>query len=69
MMTWIKCTDRMPPEEMWVLITLNGKVPRSPAYWAGDCWYLDNDYFPYTDVVTHWMPYPEPAKENWHGVD
>ena len=63
MMAWIKCTDRMPPEEMWVLITLSGKAPRSPAYWDGTRWHIEDTIFPDNELITHWMLYPGPAED------
>ena len=62
-MAWIKCTDRMPPEEMWVMTTLNGEVPRSPAYWDGTCWHIEDTIFTDNELITHWMQYPEPAED------
>ena len=63
MMAWFKCTDRMPPEEMWVLITLSGKVPRSPAYWDGTRWHIEGTIFPDNELITHWMQHPKPAED------
>ncbi|WP_105601353.1 DUF551 domain-containing protein [Cronobacter sakazakii] len=69
-MEWIKCSERMPPDETPVLVNFNGE-PRigeirwdhptneesyqSFRYW--DCPYNDGQSWEVFDI-THWMPLP-----------
>ena len=70
-MDWIKVTpETMPPDGSWVLVTSvwsgeksveyaqyeNGEFLGEAEGCMGDRWEIDG--------VTHWMPMPEPAKEN-----
>lgn len=77
-MEWIKATpDNMPPENQAVLVTIFvGDTEQQNAFvWADVRWsdkgrweYLSNSWDGIWSTiddgaVTHWMPYPEPAKE------
>lgn len=55
---WISVKDRLPDEIGKVLVIDNGKVDINS--WAGkyEGWYYANKN------ITHWMPFPEPPKEN-----
>lgn len=62
MSKWIKCSERMPPILIDVLVT--DGVRAEVRYWDGeewDCWPA-----PASDVsvegVSHWMPLPEPPE-------
>lgn len=81
-MDWIKCTDRMPPENEYVLVTaIHNRTGKRVVigqasimeFWSGyagrwfgpvssqnDYWLMEGEDY----TVTHWMPYPEPAKED-----
>lgn len=59
---WISVKDRLPEKHGWYLVFKHRRF--SIAEWTGDCWYNEND-LPIDDIViTHWMPLPEPPKEN-----
>lgn len=66
-MDWIKCENRLPTEEKFVLTfselgirTLAIFTIRNEKYWIeANGFSLDLD----TLNVTHWMPLPEPPKE------
>ena len=78
-MTWIKCTDRMPPEYSICLITIEmkydweDKVERDvdlAQYKPGEGgidgdWETTNDWDEGQQhiKVTHWMPMPRPAED------
>lgn len=63
-MEWIKCSERMPFSQQWVLVF---------AKWANQqvlCWddvstrwtdFEDQSYF--ADMFSHWMPLPAPPAE------
>ena len=59
---WIPVTDRLPEKWKWVLVCFDGAdVPstgfvNSAGDWIGEDMYTNYD-------VTHWMPLPEPPKE------
>lgn len=58
MSQWIRCEDSMPQDSETVLI-MTGYM--QTAFWDGDMWvWGDESWWP--DVVTHWMPLPEPPE-------
>lgn len=74
-MEWIKCSEKMPPDETAVLVNLNGELRigelrwehptheesyQSFRYW--DCPYNDGQSWEVFDI-THWMPLPSPPAE------
>ena len=71
MSEWIKCSDRMAPEEEWVLI-YGPEDPVKAGYWYfsnfssspdGAVWF-DLGFQDYVNgKITHWMPYPEGPTE------
>ena len=62
---WIPVTERLPANFVSVLGYMPAAAPFPPVrecYTVGDAF-----YFPAltdTQMVTHWMPLPEPPKEN-----
>jgi hypothetical protein len=62
MNAWIPVTERLPDDEMMVLVALTYE-----DVWAG---YRDGDVWRYVtadiiaeELVTHWMPMPEPPEK------
>lgn len=62
MAEWISVRDRLPLNDTYINVTTDGVVV--PAYWHND------RFFAFTAIgvatvggVTHWMPLPEPPKE------
>lgn len=60
-MKWIPVTERLPEENISVLVCLSSKVNAVARIMAGG-WKLAWNHKPIA-VVTHWMPLPEPPKE------
>lgn len=68
---WIPVTERLPETLHKVLVTLKsirrpGAVYLNFATCENGTWYEDNGSEPFriaSDRVTHWMPLPEPQKE------
>ena len=70
---WIPVTERLPENDCPVLVTYLGFHDRSPranmlAYIDRDlgwCWWNDDipDWTPCAVEITHWMPLPQPPKE------
>ena len=59
---WISVSERLPDFEVDVLVFCNGV-----AQWgvhSNNCigWALATGWADYDDVVTHWMPMPEPPE-------
>ena len=61
---WISVSDRLPERDKYVLVFVKG------AYDDGEEFqYISSDYHngvrfdQYSELVTHWMPMPEPPKE------
>lgn len=68
MTEWINCNDRLPPQDVYVLVNIwdgREKVKmnhRQIAMRIGDIWFDDKDEAMICKkygVVTHWMPLPE----------
>lgn len=55
---WISVKDRQPNVAGWYLVFYNGNKMQV-AFFKGKKWPFDNHYH----KVTHWMPLPEPPKE------
>lgn len=56
---WIPVTERLPEKNGSYLVYVYGDVTEM-EYWHGKWHRLRDDY---TKAVTHWMPLPEPPKE------
>lgn len=70
---WIPVTERLPQEFVSVLVCIPCEHPFptvKEAYLTNEEAYLTNDYWVtktsiFSDKdVTHWMPFPEPPKED-----
>lgn len=62
---WIPVTERLPEEFVSVLVYIPSYTPMPTvreAYHVDDCWATKIVIF-HDDDVTHWMPLPEPPKE------
>ena len=66
---WISVKDRLPDKDVFVLTYGDGimeVMKLSDATVAGvtlEMWKTNDDYFIWTEDVTHWMPLPEPPKD------
>ena len=65
-MEWISVEDRLPEDDEWQLVWLSGEhYPRRGAYHAekreSPRWYVRD--WDWVDIVTHWMPLPDPPQE------
>lgn len=56
---WIPVTERLPEKSGSYLVYVYGEVTEMDC-WHGKWHMLGDDY---TKAVTHWMPLPEPPKE------
>ena len=56
---WIPVTERLPEKSGSYLVYVYGEVTEMDC-WRGKWHMLGDDY---TKAVTHWMPLPEPPKE------
>ncbi len=63
---WIPVTERLPKNDSDVLAYLRiGEIGRIyPANYANGMWFDCTFNTPATDTTTHWMPLPEPPKED-----
>ena len=68
---WIKCSEKLPPKNQWVLCYCDKKYIKQ--YHVGRMKITGNvmevHHFPLDDQIivvpyTHWMPLPNPPKEN-----
>ena len=74
---WIPCSERMPEDDVKVLgnitITVNTNIakPKQRTIFAKHDrvlgWTTANGY-PIVGKITHWMPTPDPPRENNHGI-
>lgn len=63
---WISVKDRLPEEEdLYAVYCKDGSMALA---WFNDNWFIDGcecgDWY-----VTHWIPLPEPPKEDDHATD
>ena len=58
---WISVTDRFPQDDDYVLVWVNGTY-RDMAYRDEGVWY--DEEHNHLKNITHWMPLPEPPKED-----
>lgn len=59
---WISVEDRLPDEDDKCLVW-NGHHIFVAIYWGDGVWKFDS----YACEITHWMPLPEPPKEDNDG--
>jgi len=76
MSEWIKCEDRLPPIDIPVLVARFDNRTKVRMYFIeilvrfSSCWVDTQDNKPINPkygYVTHWMPLPEPPKEDLNG--
>ena len=65
---WISVKDRLPEPNTWVLVYVKYTIPvfefeRGIRKRNNVIKYFYIDKFPQTGTITHWMPLPEPPKE------
>lgn len=66
---WIPVTDRLPEKTDRFMCTYKFNS-NSEMQFVGDLYYFDSDKYPNWQyesdglIVTHWMPMPEPPKED-----
>lgn len=70
-MTWIKVTDRKPPNDHYVLVAVFDSRPKVQMYFIQIANRINDDWFSGDDgrsilgkgiSVTHWMPLPDKPK-------
>ena len=64
MTDWISVKDDIPVNEDDVLVLLDGKNADIAWFNGYDGTWHTNGY--YSGTVTHWMPLPEPPREDAH---
>ena len=60
--TWITVSERLPEDNKKVLVALASKI-EVVAILRQNVWLVSWNHAPLTHV-THWMPLPEPPKED-----
>lgn len=64
---WIPCSERPPKKKGCYLVAVkhwyDGKPVTREAFWNGADWLSCEKRMEITPRVTHWMPLPEPPKE------
>ncbi|HDG1693048.1 TPA: DUF551 domain-containing protein [Kluyvera georgiana] len=58
---WIPVSERMP--EGMTDVNISNGFGVGQAWWDGDGWQTQHDYYAVPGEVTHWQPLPEPPKE------
>ena len=61
-MNWIDLKDEMPKEYKLVLVTVGFKAKVISAYLERGRFYSVIDDFMLNKTVSHWMPFPKPAR-------
>jgi len=65
MSKWIKCSDRLPEDDVLVLATDGNSVGIGRCNWGivEYLWIIQREF----GKITHWQPLPEPPeREDWH---
>ena len=62
MTTWIKCSDRLPEEGVYVLVYNDANELRYHVASHQDGYWTNENY--YFFAVTHWSELPDPPKED-----
>ena len=62
---WISVNDRLPEEKVDCIVHYKHAYCNNDGYWAIGFCYYDGEKFKLDPAykVTHWMPMPEPPKE------
>lgn len=74
-LNWISVKDKLPKENgNYIIYAPDENSPVGEGLWyenvvvvaeyafGGWWWYENNDDYDITDIVTHWMPLPEPPR-------
>lgn len=59
---WISVKDRLPNKSGHYLAYIKNRNAIYVEKWENNLWFL-YDWWGITDDITHWMPFPEPPKE------
>ena len=59
---WIPVTEQLPEKRKWVLCRCEANIIEV-LRWENNEWFHDPMHVYYPSFVTHWMPLPEPPKE------
>ena len=70
-MEWISVKDRLPENDTRVLAYCKDRCIHDVKWrWADNAWYDKGSAAVYlAGFVTHWLPMPEPPKEDKHETD
>ena len=60
---WIPVTERLPEDGEWVLVWGRGQQIPTMMFRESGAW-IDDQFLEFHTTVTHWMPLPEPPKED-----
>ena len=60
---WISVKDRLPEKGQGVLCFCAGNLANF-YMWTGEEWEDSYGYYEYDDIISHWMPLPEPPEKN-----
>ena len=62
-MKWIKCSDRLPEEDEWIIAgsSIYGSVEMGVR--IGNVFTNPDSDYDLIKGITHWMPLPQPPKE------
>lgn len=61
---WISVKDRLPEEGQEVICFCAGNLTNVYT-WTGEGWEDSYGYYEDDDIISHWMPMPEPPEREW----
>ena len=62
---WISVEERLPEKGVFVVVYYGNFIGNlmDVYMWDGECWRSSTGYLEDAENITHWMPLPEPPKE------
>lgn len=64
---WISVEERLPEKGVFVVVYYGHFIGNlmDVYMWDGECWRSSSGYLEDAENITHWMPLPEPPKEEY----
>ena len=62
---WVPVTERLPDSDGFYIVVMNGDIWGEPDVWSSTaCGFYSGKWDEDDATISHWMPMPEPPKED-----